>query len=149
MTSPEQACPFCQRLFSKTIIHENDLTVSFLPNLRLVRGHALVIPKRHVEPPELLTPEESVAIMQEIERLRLLMLEHFGPGVDVWQKSRPQLPQGHNGTKVDHIHFHVLPSDPDSEIYEKGIIWTFDHFSPTTEQEAGEVIPYLQDAPKG
>jgi diadenosine tetraphosphate (Ap4A) HIT family hydrolase len=118
--------------------------MSFLPNMRLTPGHTLVIPKRHIEPPGMLTAEEARAIMQEIERLRSRMLEKLGSGVDIWQKSRPDLPQGHNGTKVDHIHFHVLPSRPGTELYEKGIIWTFDHFSPTTEEEADEVIPLLR-----
>jgi diadenosine tetraphosphate (Ap4A) HIT family hydrolase len=137
-------CPFCNRSYQKFIIYETDLLVSFLPNLRLRRGHALVIPKRHVEPPQPLTTDESLAIMQEIERLRTSLLKHFGDGVDVWQKSRPRLPQGHNGTKVDHLHFHVLPSRPGDEIYETGLVWTLDHFTSTPDSDAADVVPMLK-----
>jgi diadenosine tetraphosphate (Ap4A) HIT family hydrolase len=112
--------------------------------MQLVRGHALVIPKRHVEPPETLTHEESSALLQEAERLRVCLLKHFGKGVDIWQKSRPYLPEGHNGTKVDHLHFHIIPSEPGNEIYDKGIIWTFDHFTPVTSEDIEEVIPLLR-----
>src|ERR1700733_3434830 len=99
MSNTRSDCPFCNRTFEKVIVYENDFIVSFLPNMRLVQGHTLIIPKRHVEPPDALTIEESLAIMQEAERLRVSMLKHFGNGVDIWQKSRPDLPQGHNGTK--------------------------------------------------
>jgi histidine triad (HIT) family protein len=141
--STEADCPFCRPLPQSALVYENDLVVSFLPSMRLALGHALVVPKRHVEPPSTLTADEARAIMQEVERLRSRMLEHLGNGVDVWQKCRPDLPQGHNGTKVDHLHFHVVPSKPGAELYDRGIIWTFDHFSPTTEEEASEVIPLL------
>jgi histidine triad (HIT) family protein len=142
--SDPTGCPFCIREFKGSIVREDDLFVSFLPNLQLVRGHTLIIPKRHIEPPDTLTDSEAVAIMHEVERLRSRMLERLGKGVDFWQKSRPDVPEGFNGTKVDHIHFHILPSSPGSEIYDKGIVWTLDRFAEPIGEDIQETISWLR-----
>lgn len=138
-----QDCPFCKSGFGARILYEDSLIVSFIPSLQLARGHTLIIPKRHAEPPAPLTTEEAAAIMREVDRLRNLLLKHFGKGVDVWQKSRPFLPQGHNGTKVDHLHFHVIPSSPGDELYETGLVWTRNRFSRISEQDLREVMSLL------
>jgi len=137
-------CPFCLREFKDRIISENEFIVSFLSNLQLARGHALVVPKRHVAPPDTLTDDEKLAVMHEVERLRARMLDGLGKGVDVWQKSRPYVPQGFNGTKVDHIHFHVLPCNPGSELYDKGIVWTRDRFTEPSTQDIEEMLAILR-----
>ncbi len=147
MTSPEN-CIFCMTPpeVVDRIIYEDDLVRSFLSSPRLTKGHALVIPKRHVEPPETLTLDEAQAIREEAERLRQAMLDSFAEGVDFFEKTRPHVPEGHNGTKMNHLHIHVLPSNPNSEMYERGIIWTRDHFSQLTIEETDEMIPILQGA---
>ena len=145
MSRPED-CPFCDPgEIGWRLIHEDEKVLSFLSNPRIVRGNALVVPRRHIEPPEPMTDQEMIAVFSETERLRSVMLGRLAfLGVDVFQKTRPQVAQGHNGTKVNHLHFHVLPSYPGTELYDTGVIWTPDRFSPLTREEAAELIPLLR-----
>ena len=145
MTRPEQ-CPFCipsEDIRHRTI-YEDDIIKSFLSKPRLTKGHVLISPKRHVAPPDSLTSQEKLATLDEIERLRLVMLAEIAQGVDVFQKSRPNVPEGTNGTKVDHIHFHVIPNNPGDELYDRGLLWTPDKFNPLDETEISQFIPILE-----
>lgn len=119
-----QTCPFERQAIEDRIIHETDLIVSFLSDPAISSGHSLIIPKRHIEPPEPLTKYEGQAIIEEGQRLELYMLGRLVcQGVDYFHKSRPQVPQGHNGTKVNHWHMHVIPSRTKTSLYEKGLAW--------------------------
>lgn len=140
-----ETCTFCsaQTLEWRTV-HHDKLVRSFLSDPKLTRGHALVIPNRHVEPPDQLTNPESAAVIREAERLRAVMLGSFAVGVDVWQKTRQLISEGHNGTKMNHEHFHVLPSSPGDELYETGIVWSRpDNFSALTVPDAQEILEVL------
>lgn len=145
MTATE-TCIFCNipPEIDARIIYEDDLIRSFLSDPQLTRGHTLVVPIRHIEPPEPLKFEEAQAITTETERLRINMLNNLGRGVDIFQKSRPDIPEGHNGTKINHLHYHVLPSNPGDEMYDRGLMWTPDHFLPLNPDEMAELVPVLQ-----
>lgn len=92
-TRPEN-CAFCNPdELSGRVIGGNDLTVSFLSDPSLSPGHSLVIPRRHVEPPDRLTAQEMLAIDLETERITRAMLGSIATGVDVWQKIRPGVAQ--------------------------------------------------------
>ena len=76
---------------------------------------------------------------EEVERLRGAMLKMGYKGVDVFQKTRPEVAEGHNRTKMHHLHAHVVPSNPGDEIYERGLVWgSSNSFSvPSSEELAG------------
>lgn len=103
------------------IIRRTNAMTSFLSNPRLVIGHALVVPNRHITLPSELSDEEIVATFREASRLTEVMLGGMALGTDIWQKSRPQVAEG--PIKQDHIHAHVLPSVPGMEVYDRGINW--------------------------
>lgn len=147
-----RGCDFClPESFQDRIIYEGPLAISFLSDPKLVRGHALVVPRRHVVPDiDIVRDPEAVAIQEEIERLRSTMLGSSAIralGVDVFQKTRSQVPQGHNGTKMNHLHQHVLPSRPGDELYDRGIIWGDpSNWQPLGTEERDEMVKALRES---
>src|SRR5438552_2253105 len=117
----QKYCIFCDPTARKgRVIHAGKLATSFLSSPRLVPGHVLVIPNRHVELPTDLTEQELTAIFQEIKPIIKNMLSSdLAKGVDTWQKTRPYIPQGE--IKVDHVHFHLLPSKPGHQLYAEAL----------------------------
>ena len=84
-----------------------------------------------------------LAILQEIIRIQVIFLAKLADGVDIWQKSRPLVPQG-VGVKVNHIHFHILPSLKQEELYNQGIIWSLDRFNQFQAEEARAILQLLK-----
>lgn len=141
MTSHE--CVFCEPdNFADRQISSNGLARAFLSAPRLTAGHSLVVPKRHVELPSELTAEEVVAISELINPIHRKLLGSIALGVDVWQKSRPQV--GEDGVKVDHVHYHVLPSMPGDEMYGEALNWRRPQFSPLAVEERDTMLALLQ-----
>jgi diadenosine tetraphosphate (Ap4A) HIT family hydrolase len=108
-------CPFCE--LDERIILENERARMFLSNPRKVEGHFLVTPKRHVEKPWELTPDEIKDIFELIFLVQKKLSETIAPGSDVMQHYRPYISQGK--IKVNHIHFHVIPRDFNDIIYQR------------------------------
>ena len=121
-----EKCPFDEIHVREPqrIINVGLTVVSFLSNPRITEGHVLVVPRRHVEPPHVLAENEIIEREREIERLSSLLYKEGFSGVDVLFKPRPAEEQGFNGTKVDHAHWHVLPSKPGEDLYEKMLNWS-------------------------
>lgn len=143
MPQPNQ-CPFCQ-LDRQTnrIIRTDSYCRSFLSDPRLTRGHVLVVPVRHLDDPNQLNQREVEAVFNEVKRLRAKLLESVARGVDCWQKTRPDVPEG-TGYKVNHVHFHVLPSNPGEELYEQSLTWTKDKFRQLSQREREEMAALLR-----
>ncbi len=142
MSQPEN-CDLCRpEKFAWRTVHEDGNVISLLSDPRMVLGHTIVIPREHREPPESLTDAEKVAMLLETERLSRLMLGSFAVGVDVWQKTRPYMPE--NAIRRRHYHTHVIPCEPGDGTYESGLIWTPDRFSELTHAEAKTVLEVLR-----
>jgi diadenosine tetraphosphate (Ap4A) HIT family hydrolase len=109
------ACPFCNP--HQRILKENTLAYVLLSSPRKVPGHFLVIPNRHVEKPWELTPEETTSIFELITFVQQRVVAKLSQGCDVRQHYRPFLKQSR--TKVDHVHYHVIPRSPEDVIYAK------------------------------
>lgn len=100
------ACVFCdiiQRRSPAHIIYEDDTTLAFLDLFPFTRGHALVVPKAHVDR---LTDLPSAsypgflgglaAVCQRMERLS----SHYNVALNQGSLA---------GQIVFHLHFHVIP----------------------------------------
>lgn len=65
-------CALCQSLDeSYRIIHKDDLVVVIVNIEPVKEGHLMVMPVRHAEQPGDLSPEESRAFLQAIDRCML------------------------------------------------------------------------------
>lgn len=141
MTNPQlnnNDCPFCNINTLKTrTLEEGQRVRVIFSNPRLVKGHLLVTPKRHVEQPWELTDDELKEIFSHIHNLQQKISETLGTGCDIRQNYRPFMKQGK--LKVDHLHFHLLPRTFQDELYERSMKYETDIFSDLPEQEIVEV----------
>lgn len=96
-------------------------------------GHTLVVPNRHVEKPWELADDELVAIFSDIKWVESVLLKTIATGCDIRQNYRPFLPQGR--TKVDHVHFHVLPRTSEDQLYQTSMKYETQLFKDLSEQE--------------
>jgi diadenosine tetraphosphate (Ap4A) HIT family hydrolase len=104
MTEPAN-CPFCNPL--EPVAKENELAQVILSDPHKVPGHALVMPKRHVEKLSEVKPEELIAIFELITFIEDRFIGTLGEGFDLRQSYRPYLQQ--DKLKLNHLTFHILP----------------------------------------
>lgn len=133
--SSEAECPFCH--LNERMLLENELAYAFLSDPRKVKGHMLVTPKRHIEKPWELTPEELQAVFSLIFEIEQKAEGVLGTGFDIRQNYRPFLDESR--LKVDHVHFHVIPRKKFDHIYEVAERFDTTLFTKLTEQESEEV----------
>jgi histidine triad (HIT) family protein len=128
-------CPFCAIIAKRTerLISETAHTFTTLSNPRLMPGHLLVIPKRHVEKLSQLSGEERNDLIDQAMRLQEKVLESVAPGCDISQHYRPFIPNGR--LKVAHLHIHVRPRSLDDELYTKVQIFENDLFQEPSPEE--------------
>jgi diadenosine tetraphosphate (Ap4A) HIT family hydrolase len=97
-------CVFCLR-DSLEVIAENKLALAFYDTCPVSNGHALVIPKRHVETYFDASPEEHRAINELIFEVKALLGKKLSPdgyniGANIGQAA---------GQTVFHFHIHIIP----------------------------------------
>ena len=127
-------CPFCNIDKKRTrIIKEGKYIWVVLSNPRLVDGHLLIVPKRHIEKPSQMTEEEKKEIFDTVIDFQEKILSKFSSGCDIRQNCRPFQKQSH--LKVNHVHFHLLPREFEDELYQKCQIHETGIFRMLTEEE--------------
>ena len=99
------------------MLKENKNAYVLLSDPRKIPGHFLVIPKRHVEKPWEIKEEELCSIFNLVTFVQQKIIETLSDGCDVRQNYRPFLKQGR--TKVDHVHYHVMPRTFEDKLYMK------------------------------
>lgn len=134
-------CPFCGS--KDRVIKENAHAAVILSNPRKVPGHVLVVPKRHVEKPWEITPEERLAIFELVNDMeQKLIAAGLGDGCDVRQNYRPFMQQ--NKLKVNHIHYQVIPRALEDYIYQISEKYDTELFADLDLKEASEVTKLLK-----
>lgn len=103
-----EACVFCKIVDGKLPacrIYEDADTLVFMDIGPIVKGHTLVIPKRHYDPITATPPEilqKLILVVQKVAQAQISGLK--ADGINVMQSNgRPA------GQMVPHIHFHVIP----------------------------------------
>lgn len=124
------------------MLSENEDAIGLLSSPRLTPGHSLVIPRRHVESLDDLSGGEIQAIHELISPIYRRLLGSVALGVDVWQKTRHQVEQ--DGVKMDHVHFHVIPSVPEDERYTDVLRWSRDRFGLLSDDERDSMLRLLR-----
>jgi diadenosine tetraphosphate (Ap4A) HIT family hydrolase len=99
-------CPFCdQQVLNNQKFYEDDLVMALYTHKPIMKGHSLIIPKRHVERFEELNEKELAQLMKVIKKVNQA-------AVNVYHVSAYLLLQknGHEaGQTVPHVHFHYIP----------------------------------------
>lgn len=99
------SCVFCSNTDS-SVIADNDLAFAIQDRFPVTDGHALVIPKRHVESYFSMTQAELRACNHLIEELRELIesrdpsVSGFNIGINVGEAA---------GQTIFHCHIHLIP----------------------------------------
>jgi diadenosine tetraphosphate (Ap4A) HIT family hydrolase len=99
-------CPFCTPV--REVLMENDHALAVFDGYPVSRGHALVIPKRHVATIFDLDAEEYRGALDLLRELKpYLEKKHrtdaFNVGVNCGETA---------GQTVDHAHIHLIPRYP-------------------------------------
>ena len=110
-------CAFCKLDPKRNkVIYEGKHVYVFPSNPRLVEGHLLVIPKRHIEKPSEMTAEERKELFDTVLAFQDKILAKIAKGCDIRENYRPF--QNEDDLKVHHIHFHLIPRELNDEIYD-------------------------------
>jgi histidine triad (HIT) family protein len=129
-----KTCPFCTIDTKRTkIINSKPYTIVILSNPRLVPGHLLVIPKRHVEKLSELIEEEKNELCNTVIEFQEKILLRVSSGCDVRQNYRPFLKEGR--LKVDHLHIHLIPREFKDDIFRHIQIFENNLFKELDEKE--------------
>ncbi len=137
------ACPFCKIDEEKTrVVEEKEHTLVILSNPRLMEGHLLVIPKRHIEKMSELNEEEKNELLDTVIEYQEKILDKLAKGCDIRQHHRPF--QIEDDLKVDHLHIHLQPRGFKDELFEKCQIYEKDIFKNLGGQEAERIINLLK-----
>lgn len=106
-----------------------------------MKGHILIIPRRHVEHLAELTTEERSECFGEILSIDKLIREKIAPGCDISQRYRPD----HPNKNVRHLHIHMRPRSFDDELYLRVQKYEEDIALPVSEDEREEIRTLLKD----
>jgi len=123
-------CVFCN-LDRERALGETKNTYTIFSDPYLVKGHCLVIPKKHIEKLSELTNNELEDLLKQVVNIQENLLKKFG-GRDIRINYRPF--QKEDDLKVDHLHVHLQPREfedelyEESQIYEKSIFRKLNHF---------------------
>jgi len=98
-------CPFCRVEFEREILAASTLSLAFYDGFPVSRGHALIIPRRHVASFFDLTREERLDLLRLADEVKSIIDEKFHPdgyniGVNVGEAA---------GQSVLHVHMHLIP----------------------------------------
>jgi len=106
--SSDPDCIFCKIVtgdLPATIVAQDERTISFMDIAPATRGHALVIPRRHVRDLWEIEPDELAAVMLSAQQLAVRVRDRLGAdGVNLINACGPQAWQ-----TVFHFHCHVIP----------------------------------------
>lgn len=110
-------CPFCEISKEGRTLKEGKFAYVIFSNPRLMPGHLLVIPKRHIERISELGEEERDEIFDLLVEFQTKIISKLTSGCDIRQNFKPYVKNSR--THIDHVHFHLLPRDFQDEIQEK------------------------------
>lgn len=136
-------CPFCSIDKQKTvIIRENKNTLVVFSNPKLMDGHLLVIPRKHVEKLSELNKEDRNELFQTVIDFQEKILAKVSKGCDIRQNYRPF--QEQNNLKVNHLHIHLQPRDFEDKLYSKCQIFEKGIFGELDKDKAKLILELLR-----
>lgn len=98
-------CPFCNPEAERELIVESATAYAIYDKFPVNDGHALIIPKRHIEDYFDLTFKEQAACMFMLNKVKEIVSDRLKPngynvGINVGEKA---------GQTINHVHIHIIP----------------------------------------
>jgi len=122
MAEPQtKKCPFCPPK-DHEVLETHALAVAIKDSFPLTRGHALVVPRRHVASFFELTAEERAAVLELLDRAKGALDKEYSPdayniGINDGAAA---------GQTVMHLHVHLIPRyKGDADDPRGGVRWIF------------------------
>jgi histidine triad (HIT) family protein len=101
-------CPFCAIVAGRrpvSLVLEAARVIAFAGLRQHVKGHVLIVPRRHVETIYDLDTDDAAALMTTAVTVARAVRAAFAPqGLSLWQSNGPAAFQ-----EVPHVHLHVQP----------------------------------------
>jgi diadenosine tetraphosphate (Ap4A) HIT family hydrolase len=106
----------------REIIAEHSLAVAVTDSFPLTRGHALVVPRRHVPSFFDLSMDERIAMIELLDRTKTALDAQYAPdGYNIGINNGVAA-----GQTVMHVHVHVIPRyKGDADDPRGGVRWIF------------------------
>lgn len=139
-----KTCPFCQEVKRDgRALYQSGHTIAFLSNPRLMRGHLLIVPKRHVARLAELTPEERHELIETATLFEERILEQLAQGCDLRIHYRPF--QKEDGIHLNHLHAHLEPRELFDDLYQKSQKAETALYKPLSEREQQRLTQLFSD----
>jgi len=108
-------CPFCdEKVINYQKYFENENAIGLCSYKPLLKGHSLIIPKRHVEKFDDLTDSEMQDIFNLIKKTNLAVQKILDTkSYIIIQKNGKEV-----GQSVFHVHFHYIPRNENGSNFE-------------------------------
>jgi len=136
-------CRFCHINVERTrVVEEFDHVMVILANPRLMPGHLLVIPKRHVERISELEDSEILELFHVVNAYCDKILK-FAKGYMIKNNFMPFLEESR--LKVNHLHVHILPRVFDDELYADALFEESTLYQDLTDEEISDIRKKLDD----
>lgn len=136
-------CPFCDINKEKSrIIRRYKYCFVMFSNPRLMEGHLLVVPKRHVEKLSDLNKNELQELIDVTTKYQEKILKNISPGCDISHHYRPFIKN--NKLKVEHLHIHLRPRFDHDELYQKSQIHEKQIFKTLPKLEINKIMKLLK-----
>ena len=137
-------CPFCNINSEKTrILKDKKFVRVIFSNPRLMPGHLLIVPKRHIEKLSELNKEEQKELFETIIEFQEKILSKVASGCDIRINYRPF--QKQDNLKVNHLHVHLCPRELFDELYDKCQIFEKDIFKDLPPEELDKMLKNFSD----
>lgn len=139
----ESGCPFC-RIDKRRILEQGFEVVVLLSDPRLMRGHCLVVPRRHVPTLSCLSQVEVEELFATAIRVQERIKRVFpGAGCDLSQHDRPFMvgsPAAAHGLAVPtHVHVHLRPRTWQDDFWQNVSRHETPLFTPLPQDEVEEM----------
>ena len=137
-------CPFCEINMEKTrILAEKKYVRVIFSNPRLMTGHLLITPKRHVERISELDNNEKEELLETIIEYQEKIIKNVSSGCDIRQNYRPF--QKQDNLKVNHLHIHLQPRELYDELYKRSQIHEKEMFEELKKEELERMTKLLSN----
>ncbi len=138
----DAACPFCTIVTEERFLKEGTHAYVIFSNPRLMPGHLLVIPRRHVYALSELNEDEKKEIVDLLVEFQTKILSKISTGCDVRLNYKPYVKNSR--THVSHMHFHLLPRSFQDELQEKAEKYKDPLYQDLEEREKIEISELLK-----
>lgn len=98
------ACPFCA-ISPERILQKSEVAIAFFDGFRVTEGHALVVPREHVESLYQFSAKDQAALWALVSEVRTSLMRQYTPdGFNIAVNDGEAA-----GQTIGHAHIHVIP----------------------------------------